>query len=73
MSDGNLVTDFPPPMFAIRLFCDSCGHQADLDRSRVPESLAVPELTKRLRCARCGSRRSSIRIIFAGAGGYSHS
>ena len=73
VTEGNCISDFPSDQFAIRLFCDACGHQADLDRSRVPEGLTVPELTKRLRCSACGSRECSIRIIFAGAGGFSHS
>jgi hypothetical protein len=73
MSQGNLVSDFPPHNFAIRLFCDACGHQANLDRSKVPENLTIPELNKRLRCVACRSKQCSIRIIYAGAGGFRHS
>ena len=46
---------------------------AELVTTGLPEGLTVPELTKRLRCSVCGSRECSVRIIFAGAGGFSHS
>jgi hypothetical protein len=71
--DSNRLADFPPDQFAIHLFCDSCGHQADLDRTKVPETLTIPALTRRLRCGACGGRDCSIRIIYAGAGGFAHS
>ena len=73
MKGGNRLCEFQAPAFAIRLFCDACGHQADLDRSKVPEAITIPELTRRLRCSACGERECSIRIIYAGAGGFSHS
>jgi hypothetical protein len=73
MTDGNRVADFPAPEFTIRLFCDACGHQADLDRATVPATLTIPELTKRLRCTACGRRACSVRIIYSGAGGFAHS
>jgi hypothetical protein len=73
VKDGNLVSDFPAPAFTIRLFCDACGHQADLDTTKTAEGVTVQQLTKRLRCTSCGSRECSIRIIYTGAGGFSHS
>ena len=39
--DTNLLTDFRFPDFAIRLFCDACGRQEELDRANVPEDIAV--------------------------------
>ena len=71
--EGNRLSDFPPDQFGIRLFCDTCRHQATLDRAKSPDNLTVPELTRRLRCAKCGGRECSIRIIYSGAGGFRHS
>jgi hypothetical protein len=59
----NRLTDFTPDQFTIRLFCDACVHQVDLDRGTVPEDLTIPELTNRLRCTEFGGRACSIRII----------
>ena len=73
LNDGNSVADFPTPDFTIRLFCDACGHQADLDREKVPGDTLIADLTERLCCTACGSRECSIRIIYSGAGGFSHS
>jgi hypothetical protein len=72
-SQSNLSLDFPPDQFTIRLFCDACGHQADLDATKVPSDMTVQELPRHLRCTSCGSRECSIRIIYTGAGGFSHS
>ena len=71
--DGNQLSDFPSPEFTIHLFCDACGHQANLDREKVPENVSVQELTQRLSGTFLGSRESSIRIIYTGAGGFRHS
>jgi hypothetical protein len=68
-SEGNHLSDFPSPDFTIRLFCDSCGHQAGLDRDTVPETMTIQQLPHHLRCTECGKRECSIRIIYSGAGG----
>ena len=72
MNAGNRLSDFPAAEFTIRLFCDACGHQANLNRDSVPASTPISDLTQRLQCTNCGSRESSIRIIFTGAGGFRH-
>ena len=46
VTDGNLVSDFPAPAFTIRLFCDACGHQADLDTTKVPKGHHRPTADK---------------------------
>jgi hypothetical protein len=69
-SDGNHLSDFPSGQFRIVVFCDSCDHQADVDRDKVPDGMTIPELRQRLRCAKCGSRECSLRITSAGAGGF---
>ena len=63
---GNTFSDFPPDQFTILAFCESCGHRAAVDRSSVPEDSIVQDLTRRLRCAECGSRDCSTRIVFTG-------
>jgi hypothetical protein len=70
LTDGNVVSDFPALDFAIRLFCYACRHPANLDREHVPADTPIQDVTRRLRCAACGSRECSIRIIYAGAGGF---
>jgi hypothetical protein len=70
--EGNHVSDFPLQHFTIRVFCDACGHQADLDRQQASESTAIQDLTRRLRCSAWGSRNTSIRIVYTGAGGFRH-
>ena len=71
-SGGNYLSDFPPDQFTISLFCGACDHRADLDREKVPGYMTVQELRQRLRCSACGSRECSIRIAYAGAGGFKH-
>ena len=41
---GNTFSDFPPGEFTILAFCDSCGHQAAVDRSAFPEDQIVQDL-----------------------------
>jgi hypothetical protein len=69
---GNVLDDFPAEAFAIIAFCDACEHRAPLDRSKVAAGITVQELRGRLRCSSCGSRETSIRIVFTGAGGFHH-
>ena len=70
---ANTPDDFPPEQFDLIAFCDACGHSAPIDRARIPPRLTIPELPARLRCTACGGRSCSIRIVYTGAGGYSHS
>jgi hypothetical protein len=70
MDAANTLDDFPAAAFAILAFCDACGRQVTLDRAALPQGLAVNDLRRRLRCAACGSRETSIRIIYTGAGGF---
>ena len=67
---GNAPADFPPESFALVAFCDACGHQATLERDRLPPGVPVQGLTRRLRCSRCQSRDCSLRIVYTGAGGF---
>jgi hypothetical protein len=69
---GNTHNAFPAEDFTIVAFCDACEHRAALDRSKVPAGVTVQELRGRLRCSRCSSRETSIRIIYTGAGGFRH-
>ena len=50
MSTTNVPEDFPPEFFALIAFCESCGHQSTLERSRLPSGVTVQDLAKRLRC-----------------------
>lgn len=69
-STGNHVEDIPPETFMVLAFWGACGRQAPLDRARVPASVSVSEVCRRLRCSACGSRRTDLRILYAGAGGF---
>jgi hypothetical protein len=69
-SPGNRLNDFPPETFTVLAFCGACGHQAPLDRARVPAGVSVQEVCQRLRCSPCGSRETDLRILYTGAGGF---
>ena len=69
-SPDNTLDDFPAETFTILAFCDACGHQAQLDRTLVPAGVTVQALRMRPRCAACGSRATSLRILYTGAGGF---
>jgi len=49
--------------------CGPCGRSVQLDARRLIAAygagLTIPELRKRLTCARCRERRHEIRIVFA--------
>jgi primosomal protein N' len=47
--------------FSILAFCDTCGHQAPVDRTQVPVGVTVQPLWMRLSCSACGSREASHR------------
>jgi len=69
---SNRLDEFPVEAFEILVFCEVCDHRAPLDRSKVPEDVTIQELRIRSRCASCGSREASIRIVYTGAGGFHH-
>lgn len=70
MAAANTLTDFPAEAFTILAFCDACGRQMTLDRGTLPQGLTINDLRHRLRCAACGSRETSIRILYTGASGF---
>jgi hypothetical protein len=70
---GNTLDELPAELFTILVFCDACGHQSPLDRAKVPAGLCVQELPGKLRCSACGSRETSMRIVYTGAGGFRYS
>jgi DNA-directed RNA polymerase subunit RPC12/RpoP len=67
---SNTVDDFPATTFAIVAFCERCGRRAALDRENLPPKITIETLRRRLRCTGCGSRETSIRIVYTGAGGF---
>ena len=67
---SNTVDEFPATTFAIVAFCERCGRQAMLDRAKLPPKSTIAALGRRLRCTGCGSRETSIRIVYTGAGGF---
>jgi hypothetical protein len=70
---SNRLRDFDPAKFSILALCHTCRHQRVLDLSRLDPDLSIPDLRARLSCSACGSRDTSIRILWIAAGGYTHS
>lgn len=68
---SNYLADFPPDKFGIFAYCN-CGRQAKVDTSRLPQSLPMDTLHRKLRCQACGGREISMRIVWTAAGGYAH-
>lgn len=69
---SNTLDDFPAESFTIVVYCDACEHSGPLDRAKVPEGMTVQQIVKALCCSRCGSRETSIRIVYTGAGGFEY-
>jgi rRNA maturation protein Nop10 len=46
---------------AVTATCANCGRSADVSVDALPETLAVPEAGKRLRCSSCGGKTISTR------------
>ena len=67
---SNTIDDFPATAFAIVAFCERCGRRTTLDRPKLPPKVTIEALRRRLRCSGCGSRETSIRIVYTGAGGF---
>ena len=63
--------NFGPPMTlanmrqnsvrAVIARCEACGHAADVDVGALAETVAVPEVGRRLRCGQCGGSRINTR------------
>ncbi len=68
----NLPADFPPNAFALIAFCETCGHQAILERDRLAPGATVQGLPTRLRYSQCQFRPCTMRIVYIGAGGFHH-
>ena len=68
----NTLDDFPDEAFTIFVYCDTCDHSGSLDRAKIPTGMTIEELRKALRCSRCGSSETSIRIVYTGAGGFEY-
>ena len=41
--------------------CQTCGHEADVNLDTLPETIAVPQIGRRLRCSECGGKRIDTR------------
>ena len=41
--------------------CEACGHQADVNVEALPESVHVPQVSRRLRCTQCGGKQINTR------------
>jgi hypothetical protein len=70
MTTANTLDDFPAETFGVLASCEACGRQVWLDRAKVPAGVTVQALRNRLRCSGCGSRETSIRLVYTGAGGF---
>jgi DNA-directed RNA polymerase subunit RPC12/RpoP len=46
---------------AVIAACQACGHKVDVNVDALPESIAVPETGRRLRCSKCGGKRIETR------------
>ena len=46
---------------AVTATCEDCGHKADVVVDQLPDSIAVPEAGRRLRCSQCGGKRINSR------------
>jgi hypothetical protein len=46
---------------AVIATCEICGHKADVNVDALPETIAVPETGRRLRCRQCGGKRIDAR------------
>ena len=42
---------------AVIAICEDCKHEADINVDALPETIAVPEVGRRLRCSECGGKR----------------
>lgn len=65
---SNFIDDFPATTFTILAFCAACGHQAPLERTKIPPGITIQALRYRLRRSACGSRETSLCILYTGAG-----
>ncbi len=47
---------------AVTVFCDPCGHHADLPLDRFPNAFPIPDIAVRVRCSACGSKRIVVHL-----------
>ena len=72
-SSGNRLADFPVGKYQITVYCEACGHNAELNREHLPDEMMIQILRKRLRCTACSKRNTSIRISWRASGGFRYS
>jgi len=41
--------------------CLDCSHEATVNVDHLPEHLAVPSLSRRMKCSKCGCKRVTVR------------
>ncbi|MGO4871779.1 MAG: hypothetical protein ACLPGW_14415 [Roseiarcus sp.] len=46
---------------AVTATCEDCGHKADVVVDQFPDTVAVPEARRRLRCSQCDGKRINTR------------
>ena len=46
---------------AVTAECRACGHKSDVVVDQLPETTAVPEAGKRMRCSQCGGKQIETR------------
>jgi len=62
MTAPNRIRDFDPAKHSIIAYCGRCGHSAAVNLEPLGPELPIPELRRRLRCTRCGTREVEIRV-----------
>jgi hypothetical protein len=72
----NRIGDFDSDKFTLYVFCDECHHSKGLPfwwlREKYGSDTTLNRIQSGLRCEPCDSRNCSIRIVYTGAGGFSH-
>jgi hypothetical protein len=46
---------------AVTATCEACGHAADVSVDALPESVHVPQVSRRLRCSQCNGKQINTR------------
>ncbi len=65
----NTLVDFPADRFSLLVYCCDCQRRPELDHSRLPGAMTIPELQAHLVCSACGSRSTMLHIIWHGGRG----
>jgi hypothetical protein len=53
---------------AVIASCQACGHNADVNVDALPETIAVPDVGRCLRCSHCEGKRIDTRPAWHTAG-----